>query len=323
MTVPAVSVLMLLYNRPQFMRQAIESVIAQTFSDFEFIVLDHASETPEPFAIAREYAAKDSRMRVLRAEENRGISAGRNRLLAEARGEFAATIEDDDWWAADKLQKQTAFMQAHPDVGMLSCSAVFVDAKGGETGARKILENTVADPVAPGDIKTQNQNFFGSGHIFRSAALAAVGGWRPWFVQADDMDTLYRMEEKHRCAGVSDCLLHYRFHGGNHGAGNAANPSLLYQLAADYSARRRRLGLSDPIDRNPELCDVLAEAAQSDLMPPPDARRIFKRLLLCKEYAGARRCFAAREKQFGADWKLRLKLAGWTLLHNRLGFWLS
>ena len=59
MTTPAVSVIMLCYNRAHFMRQAIESVLAQTFGDFEFIVMDNGSKTPEPFNIAAEYAAKD------------------------------------------------------------------------------------------------------------------------------------------------------------------------------------------------------------------------------------------------------------------------
>jgi glycosyltransferase involved in cell wall biosynthesis len=98
-----ISVLMLTYNREGFVGRAIESVIGQTFKDFEYIILDNGS-TDRSGAIAEEYASRDARIRVMHREVNGNIGSGRNMTLDAANGEYIAFIDDDDWCEPDFLE---------------------------------------------------------------------------------------------------------------------------------------------------------------------------------------------------------------------------
>lgn len=318
MTAPAVSVLMLCYNRPRFMRQAIESVLAQTFGDFEFIVMDHASCSKEPLVIAEEYAAKDSRMRVFRVDENRGVSWGRNQLLAEARGEFVATIEDDDWWVLDKLENQVAFLRERPEVGGFYCSLQFVDAEG-----KNKDDWIMQDKLYPPQNAPLAPTYFliGSGQLFRRAALNAVGGWREWFIKADDCDLIYRLQEKFPLHSSSWKMIYYRIHDNN----LTTQTSILYDCAAIMSAHCRREGMADIIEDSQTL-ELTLERGVACLASRPAVfapiKKAAKLLLRQKRYSALRRVFAAY-KTGGGKRRLYLfvKLLCWSLKYNRLGFW--
>jgi len=97
-----ISVIMLTYNREALVGRAIESILSQTFTDFEYLIIDNGS-TDRSGAIADEYAAKDSRIRVIRCERG-NIGSGRNTGLDAARGEYIAFIDDDDWCEPDFLE---------------------------------------------------------------------------------------------------------------------------------------------------------------------------------------------------------------------------
>lgn len=101
-TINMISVLMLTYNREQLVSRAIESILAQTYKDFEFIIVDNGSSDSSG-AIAEEYAKKDSRIRVIHRERG-NIGAGRNTALDAAKGEYIAFIDDDDWAEPDFLE---------------------------------------------------------------------------------------------------------------------------------------------------------------------------------------------------------------------------
>ena len=93
---------MLTYNREQLVTRAIESILAQTETDFEFIIVDNGSSDRSGF-LADEYAARDKRVRVFHRERG-NIGAGRNTGLEAARGEYTAFIDDDDWAEPDFLE---------------------------------------------------------------------------------------------------------------------------------------------------------------------------------------------------------------------------
>ena len=127
MTTPAprVSVVTIFLNAERFLGEAIESVLAQSFRDFELILVDDGSDEPCS-AIARGYANRYA-PRVQYVEHhghrNLGMSASRNLGIAASQSEFIAFIDADDVWSADKLAEQVAIMDAHPNLGM-SCGAV-------------------------------------------------------------------------------------------------------------------------------------------------------------------------------------------------------
>lgn len=98
------------YNCERFIDQTIKSVLAQTYSDWEMIIIDDCS-TDNSYQIALEYASKDSRIKVIRNEVNSGAAVSRNNALDIAKGEYIAFLDSDDLWESDKLEMQLKFMQ--------------------------------------------------------------------------------------------------------------------------------------------------------------------------------------------------------------------
>jgi glycosyltransferase involved in cell wall biosynthesis len=114
-TSPRVSIVMGTYNRAGLLGRAIEALRRQTFTDWELIVADDASVDDTPATI-RAWAEREPRIVSLRNEVNEGISRNYNNALRAARGEFVAMLDDDDVWCVDdKLERQVAFLENHPD----------------------------------------------------------------------------------------------------------------------------------------------------------------------------------------------------------------
>ncbi len=105
-----VSIITPAHNAENFLPETIDSVLDQTFRDWELIVVDDCS-TDRTFEIASAYAAKDPRVRVLRNEVNSGVAATRNRGLEVASGDYIAFVDSDDLWLPEKLEKQLRFMK--------------------------------------------------------------------------------------------------------------------------------------------------------------------------------------------------------------------
>lgn len=124
-----VSVLMPVYRtNEEYLREAISSILAQTYSDFEFLILDDCPEDDREL-IVKSY--KDRRIKYLRNETNMGISESRNKLVDMARGEYLAVMDHDDVSLPERLEKQVDYLDAHPDVGVVGCwTDVFPDNKG-------------------------------------------------------------------------------------------------------------------------------------------------------------------------------------------------
>lgn len=123
---PLVSVVIPTCNRPQLLRRAVSSVLAQTYRELECIVVDDASAGDTAAVLA---AFDDKRIVFLRNEQNRGAPASRNRGIAAARGEFVALLDDDDEWFPEKIEKQVAiFEHAAGLIGVVYCGFEFVAA---------------------------------------------------------------------------------------------------------------------------------------------------------------------------------------------------
>lgn len=123
---PRVSVILPTFNRSGYLRQAIESVLAQTYANFEIILVDDGSTDDTPAAVA---AFGDPRIVYLR-QNNQGRSAARNTGLRQARGEYIAFLDDDDLYLPQKLASQTAFLDAHTEIGLVAGGAQIIAADG-------------------------------------------------------------------------------------------------------------------------------------------------------------------------------------------------
>lgn len=127
---PRVTVITPTYNREKFLPEAIDGVLAQTFGDFELIVVDDGS-TDNSGEILAAYQAKDSRIRTF-WQENQGQSVARNLALAEARGEFICFLDSDNYWPAEKLQHQIKLFDENPSVDVIYGDIITVDEDGRE-----------------------------------------------------------------------------------------------------------------------------------------------------------------------------------------------
>lgn len=118
---PKVSVLTPIYNtNPQHLRECIDSILKQTFSDFEFIIINDGS-TDNTAKIVKEYAKRDKRIKFINNKKNRGFIAASNDGLKAATGEYIAKMDSDDISLPNRLAKQVEFLDSHPDIGMVGC----------------------------------------------------------------------------------------------------------------------------------------------------------------------------------------------------------
>lgn len=106
-----ISVIMPYYNAAKYIKETVEAIIVQTYSDWELIIVDDCSPAPETSEVLLKVAAMDSRIKVIKAEVNGGAGAARNLGIAAAQGRYLAFCDSDDWWYPTKLEEQIKFME--------------------------------------------------------------------------------------------------------------------------------------------------------------------------------------------------------------------
>lgn len=130
---PKVSILCSVYNGESFLEECLESVLVQTFQDFELIVVDDLSVDGTAEILER-YAHRDRRIYVLRNKERKGLTRNLNLTLQKARGDYLARLDADDLMAPERLAEQVTYLEAHPDCALLGSAARLVDEKGEAIG---------------------------------------------------------------------------------------------------------------------------------------------------------------------------------------------
>jgi len=171
------------YNVEPFISKAIDSVRAQTFSDFELLVVDDGS-TDGTAAIVEQHAAEDPRIRLLR-QTNRGLSTARNLALEHARGKYIAILDSDDAWVPSFLEAQAAILEERPDVDIVTTNAWLL---GGALDGRPA--GPVSDPRPDPDLhqllEDETSVFIMS--VFRRRVYDAIGGFDEAFRSNEDYD---------------------------------------------------------------------------------------------------------------------------------------
>lgn len=207
MNSPLISVILPVYNAERYIAQAVESILAQTFTDFEFLITDDGS-TDRSLKILQRYAAQDSRIR-LTAGSNQGVSKNRNQMLRQARGEFIAVMDADDIAAPDRFARQIEFLGQHPEVVCVGGAHALIDHKG-----RFIFQLRL--PLENAEI--QQAALAGHGSIchpcamVRRSAMLAVGGYNEDLHSAHDLDLWLKLGEIGKLANLEASLLQYRIH---------------------------------------------------------------------------------------------------------------
>jgi len=200
----AISILLPVWNCPSYVGQAIDSVLNQSYSDFECIIIDDGSNdnTPE---VLQKY--QDPRIRLFQ-HTNRGLAATLNVGIASARGKYVARQDQDDLSLPDRLAKQISYMDSHPECGLLGTWAQIMEGD-------RIVERYHRHPSDPSQLRYHllfNNPFVHSSVMMRKTVLEAVGGYStdPSRQPPEDYELWSRLSRYSNVANLPEVLLYYR-----------------------------------------------------------------------------------------------------------------
>jgi glycosyltransferase involved in cell wall biosynthesis len=248
---PLISVCMPVYNAKRYLEEAIESILGQTFKDFEFLIIDDGS-TDRSLAILKRYAAQDARIR-LWSRPNAGYVVRLNEMLHQARGDLIARMDADDVALPERFARQVEFLRSHLEVDVVGGGQELIDSKGYHL-------SIYHDPLGHEEI--QERGLAGACPInhpsvmMRRKAVLAVGGYRVKMMPAEDLDLWLRMSEHGRLANLPDVITRYRLHELSVSASLQHRQLSLWQAAVDEACDRRGIPRRDleikpwrPVDR--------------------------------------------------------------------------
>ena len=284
MPTPRLSILMTTYNGERFLSEAIVSILEQTFTDFEFIIVDDGS-TDGSASIIRSFCARDKRVRGIFLDKNVGIPRAANRGLRAARAALVGRMDSDDICVPNRFAKQVSYMNKHPNIYILGCRAINVDEFGNRIEKKNckgsIIEGVgnygipfatgrqrIADRIGKGEYPLLHATL-----IYRTSAVLALGGYREIFPVGEDLDLYERMLFRYGCvfANLSSALYFYRRYRGSICSTSGqytAKRHLWVNVLIHHSADCLRRGLPDPL------------ANVKHLPPPPPFRSANDELII-------------------------------------------
>lgn len=229
---PLVSVVIPSYNHHDYVERAICSVLGQTYSNIELIVIDDGSTDGSVDRIA---LLADEFGFCFVKQANRGLTKTLNRALTMAKGEYFCEFSSDDFMSDDYILEQVLFMNEHADVGMVSARLIEVDAKGS-------LKSQKHDPVSIehfvsfDDILFRGQNLPAPGMLFRKSALVAVDGYNAE-IQLEDMHIQLKLTNAGwLIANNPVAVVYYRLHGKNNVLRHLWMAKQVLQTINDFSS---------------------------------------------------------------------------------------
>ncbi|MEM8598300.1 MAG: glycosyltransferase [Bacteroidota bacterium] len=207
---PRVSVVMSVYNGERYLRQAVDSILAQSFRDFELLCIDDGSADATPEILAA-YAARDARVRVL-SQENRGLIASLNRGVSEARGGLIARMDDDDVSHPERFERMVAVFEREPETVLVSCNLQIMDTEG--------QSGSVYDSARDADLAGWFLLFYNyvGGHsqvMYRRAAALDAGAYAADDRHAEDYGLWCRLTQRGAVRLLPEALQRYRYHAGS------------------------------------------------------------------------------------------------------------
>ncbi|MGI9345341.1 MAG: glycosyltransferase family 2 protein [Gammaproteobacteria bacterium] len=260
---PVVSVIMALYNRQDYLAEAIESIQSQTLEDWELVIVDDGSGD-NSLPIARAYEAKDKRIKVI-SQQNKGLAGARQTGLRFATGIYVAVNDDDDLSAPNRLARLVDFMTAHPQAAAVVSQSRSIDAKSRTIGySHRWWQDKYPKPaLLPQDFSAQTiaKKIYtvtdSPSVLFRREMLLSVGGWRTWFRIREDYDLALRLEDKYP-VGVFPQPLYIRRRHSKYEQLTGHATYWHYGAAAVVSAFARRHHLPDVVEQGGSLDEALA-----------------------------------------------------------------
>lgn len=206
-TNPSISVLLPVYNAEPYIRDAVESILAQTFRDFELLILDDGS-TDGSLNILLECQEKDSRISV-KSRENRGHVASLNELISKSRGRYLARMDADDVSLPHRFKQQFEFLEANLDHVAVGGWPLYINSKGLRIGVIQTPLNH--DEIDQANLKG-HASIWNPTAMMRKSAVMGVGCYREQYKHAEDLDLWLRLAEIGKLQNIPDVVLLYRLH---------------------------------------------------------------------------------------------------------------
>jgi glycosyltransferase involved in cell wall biosynthesis len=210
---PEISVVMPAYNAEKYIGAAIESVLSQTFTNLELIIVEDGS-SDRTWDVIEEYAAKDQRVVAIRNEANLHIVRTINRGVAQARGSLIGRLDADDVALPDRFERQLAVMRAHPEVVVVGSNAFHI------TADNKVVGLSFAGPTSIEDFRQRRAEgeitmVLDGTSLFRRSVFDLVGGYDPAMDAAQEVDLHSRMASYGVIVAIDEPLIKYRLHAGS------------------------------------------------------------------------------------------------------------
>lgn len=247
---PLISVVMATYNTPElFLREAVESVLAQSYQSWELCICDDASPNERVFEALREFAATDPRIKLHRREVNGHISAATNDALSLARGTFVAFLDHDDVLARDALSAVASLVGASADLDIVYSDEDKLDERGGRYS-----------PYFKPDFNYElllAQNYFNHLTVIRRERIIEAGGLREGYEGAQDHDLILRVLENSRpdrIGHIPRVLYHWRAVSGSTALAGSEKAYAIATGRAAVQDHLDRIGMPANVEKAPEGC---------------------------------------------------------------------
>jgi len=278
---PEITVITIVYNGERYIREAVDSILNQTYKDFEYVIVDNNSTDKTP-AILREYAQKDRKIKIIR-EPQQGILYARNAGLKVAQGEWIAVLDADDIALPDRLECQLNLVEKNPDVILVGSGLILIDENG------KFIKrySYPSDHKSLVDrLENQKAFFAHSSAFFKRSVVSKLNGYR--ILYGEDYDLWLRLSMCGEIACVPEPLIKLRVFVMSHSYVVSQESWTLSNLAALVCHFLRKEGLADPSlakedEWNKFLAQVRIRAESLSVFQKGKAMRELYRIWYSKE----------------------------------------
>lgn len=249
-----VSVIMPVYNAALFLKEAIDSIISQTYSNFELLIINDGS-TDDSEKIVLSY--KDERIKYFK-QTNKGVASTLNIGIEKARGNYLWRHDADDISLPDKLEKQIKFLESNPEISLCSCQVAFMTENGKIAWNYRQPKNVFFNGHTFSEVKRADFNPYSpithGTVLVRSNVIRHLGGYREAFITGEDIDLWLRLIEKYKAVVLKDCLSLHRLSKTSATQKHSWKNDFFRNLAFKYYEQRAN-GLEDDLQRNiyPEM----------------------------------------------------------------------
>jgi glycosyltransferase involved in cell wall biosynthesis len=245
---PKVTVLMSVYNGEKYLNEAIDSILGQTFKDFEFLIINDGS-TDKTAEILKSY--NDPRIKIINNEKNIGLTKSLNKGLKLARGEYIARQDADDISCDNRLERQIKFLDKNLDIAIVGTNYFRINEKGDiiQKIKRQEKDKNIKKYLLSG-------NQLGHGTImFRKSCFEKVGFYREEFKFAQDYDLVLRFSEKYKLANIPETLYKWRINSNSVSVSRKIIQDRYANLALKLFIERKKIGY-DRLEKGEKIEEI-------------------------------------------------------------------